>query len=90
MAKEVIIGKKQATFAKEAVNYPGAHRKRLAGTTKGTQTQFWQQYGVTQSGGSRYENARDINTPLRILMVLHLSGTITDEQLGAARAIALQ
>lgn len=90
MAKEVIIGKKQAAFAKEAVNYPGAQRKRLAGTTKGTQTAFWRQYGVTQSGGSRYENGREMDTPLRTLMILHLSGIITDEQLDAARTLSLQ
>ncbi len=90
MAKEVIIGKKQARFAKEAVNYPREQRKRLAGTTLGTQAQFWRQYGVTQSGGSRYEGGREMDTPLRTLMILHLSGVITDEQLEAARLLSAQ
>ncbi len=84
MAQGMCIGAKQAKFALAAVNCPADQRRRLAGTDKGTQTQFWAQYGVTQSGGSRYENGREMDTPLRTLMVLHLSGIVTDSQLAAA------
>jgi transcriptional regulator with XRE-family HTH domain len=38
------------------------------------QTEFWTRYGVTQSGGSRYESGRNIPKPLAILLWLHRSG----------------
>lgn len=50
------------------------------------QSDFWSRYGVTQSGGSRYEAGRNIPAPLKLLLRLHLSGVITDEALQAARA----
>src|SRR5512137_524550 len=34
------------------------------------QEQFWTQIGVTQSGGSRYESARDMPKPVRELLRL--------------------
>lgn len=48
------------------------------------QTDFWKQYGITQSGGSRYESGRNIPKPLAILMRLHRSGKITDKDLADA------
>ena len=33
-----------------------------------TQVEFWERVGVTQSGGSRYENGRRIPTPVRMLL----------------------
>ena len=51
------------------------------------QKDFWNRYGVTQSGGSRYENMRRIPLPTSMLMVLHETGVVTDEQLAAAQAI---
>jgi predicted transcriptional regulator len=50
------------------------------------QGDFWSRYGVTQSGGSRYEAERRMPASLKILMRLHLSGVITDEELKAAKA----
>lgn len=50
------------------------------------QSEFWRRYGVTQSGGSRYESGRDMPAPLQLLMRLHLAGVITDEDMKAARA----
>ena len=50
------------------------------------QSDFWSRYGVTQSGGSRYESGRGMSTPLKILLRLHLSGVITDDDLKAAKA----
>jgi DNA-binding transcriptional regulator YiaG len=48
------------------------------------QTEFWARYGVTQSGGSRYEAGRNIPKPLAILMLLHRSGKLTDKTLAEA------
>lgn len=48
------------------------------------QTTFWTRYGVTQSGGSRYESGRNIPKPLAILLWLHRSGKVTDKDLAEA------
>ncbi len=48
------------------------------------QAEFWRQYGVTQSGGSRYESGRNIPKPLSILLWLHRSGRVTDKDLADA------
>jgi DNA-binding transcriptional regulator YiaG len=48
------------------------------------QKDFWKRYGVTQSGGSRYESGRNIPKPLAILLWLHRSGKVTDKDLGEA------
>ncbi len=48
------------------------------------QKDFWSRYGVTQSGGSRYESDRNIPKPLAILLWLHRTGKITDKDLAAA------
>ncbi len=49
------------------------------------QLQYWSRFGVTQSGGSRYETGRAIPTPTKILMWLVESGRITDADLADAR-----
>lgn len=48
------------------------------------QRDFWAQYGVTQSGGSRYESGRNIPKPLAILLWLHRSGKAADRDLADA------
>ena len=48
------------------------------------QKDFWARYGVTQSGGSRYESGRNIPKPLAILLWLHRSGKVTDKVLAEA------
>lgn len=48
------------------------------------QRDFWSRYGVTQSGGSRYESGRNIPKPLAILLYLHRSGKVTDKDLADA------
>ena len=50
------------------------------------QSDFWSRYGVTQSGGSRYESGRSVPAPLKILLRLHLSGVISEDELKAAKA----
>lgn len=56
---------------------PAAIRK-LRGENQST---FWSRFGVTQSGGSRYETDRAIPKPTAILMALYLSGRIDDKAL---------
>ena len=48
------------------------------------QKDFWARYGITQSGGSRYETGRNIPKPLAILLWLHRSGKVTDKVLAEA------
>ena len=59
---------------------PAAARKKSGAN----QSAFWKKFGVTQSGGSRYENGRGIPLPTRILMALHEAGKISDQDLEAA------
>ncbi|WP_310449563.1 hypothetical protein [Sulfuritalea sp.] len=49
-----------------------------------TQKDFWIRYGVTQSGGSRYESGRNILKPLLTLFWLHRSEKVTDQDLAQA------
>lgn len=55
----------------------GAERKKQGLN----QADFWRRYGVTQSGGSRYESGRNIPKPIAILIWLHRSGKITEKDL---------
>ncbi len=48
------------------------------------QKDFWTRYGVTQSGGSRYESGRNLPKPLAVLLWLHRSGKVTDQDLADA------
>lgn len=49
------------------------------------QSAFWARFGVTQSGGSRYENGRSIPLPLQILMMAYFSGLLTDVDLAKTK-----
>jgi DNA-binding transcriptional regulator YiaG len=42
------------------------------------QTEFWRRFGVTQSGGSRYESGRSMPTPLKVLMQAWIDKLIDD------------
>ena len=53
-------------------------------TTGLNQTDFWAKYGVTQSGGSRYENERSMPTSLKALIILNSTGVLSDKDLAAA------
>lgn len=57
-----------------------AYRKRRGEN----QSQFWTRFGVTQSGGSRYESGRSIPKAVRMLMSLYAAGKITDEDLAGS------
>lgn len=52
------------------------------------QMQFWSRFGVTQSGGSRYEAGRGIPQPTGILAMLYLTGAIDDAALAKAKKAA--
>ena len=59
---------------------------RYRKSTMLNQTLFWQQFGSTQSTGSRYEKGKEIPMPLAMLLLLHASGTISDSHLNWAAA----
>lgn len=53
------------------------------------QQQFWSRFGITQSGGSRYESGRNIPKPAAMLIWLREADKITDQDLqNALKAVA--
>jgi hypothetical protein len=52
--------------------------------SKRNQKDFWNPFGVTQSGGSRYESGRKLAKPLALLIHFWQAGKITDADLGKA------
>lgn len=73
---------KKVKSSKMLANLKG-YRQRLGVN----QHSFWAVFGVTQSGGSRYENERDRPLPLSMLMVLVEAGKLTEADLREARRI---
>ena len=73
-----------AKQAKIDLSNPAELRKK-AGENQAT---YWRKFGVTQSGGSRYEQGRNIPSPTKLLMALHASGKVSDDDLAHARAVA--
>lgn len=49
------------------------------------QTQFWTRFGVTQSGGSRYESGRELPTPLAMLVLAFAAGLLDEKSLEKLR-----
>jgi transcriptional regulator with XRE-family HTH domain len=49
-----------------------------------SQSDFWPRFGVTQSGGSRFERGRSLARPVALLIQLWRSGDISDAQLDKA------
>jgi hypothetical protein len=79
-----MAGKQKRVKPSKALTNVKAYR-----TARGmNQQRFWAALGTTQSGGSRYENARDMPVPVRLLIVLEEQGKITRDDLALARAIA--
>ena len=56
---------------------PGDLRK----STGMNQSDFWKRFGVTQSGGSRYESGRNMPTPLKVLMQAWIDHVVDDAML---------
>jgi transcriptional regulator with XRE-family HTH domain len=61
--------RKKLNFANLQIN------RKLSGLN---QQQYWSRYGITQSGGSRYESGRNIPKPAAMLIWLRETGVITD------------
>lgn len=49
------------------------------------QTEFWSRFGVTQSGGSRYESGREVPAPVAILVLAFADGLLDDAALEKLR-----
>lgn len=49
------------------------------------QSEFWKRFGVTQSGGSRYESGRRLPEPTALLVTAWVHGLITDDALNGLR-----
>ena len=45
------------------------------------QGEFWHRFGVSQSGGSRYEGGRDVPRPLQKLLRLYFAKKISEADL---------
>lgn len=54
------------------------------------QTTFWQLFGVTQSGGSRYEMGRAIPIPITMLLQAYEDGLLDDTVLQTLRERAIK
>ena len=50
------------------------------------QSEYWNRFGVTQSGGSRYESGRAIPTPTKMLIWLAQTGRLAEADLKDALA----
>ncbi len=53
--------------------YTGEELRELRRKLSVNQLEFWTQFHVTQSGGSRYESGRTIPDPVQVLLNLALS-----------------
>lgn len=49
------------------------------------QTEFWGRFGVTQSGGSRYESGREIPAPVAMLLMAFSAGLLDEKALDKLR-----
>lgn len=56
---------------------------------KENQSEFWKRFGVTQSGGSRYESGRPIPKPTALLIAAWLEGEIKDDTLSRLQSAVL-
>ncbi len=45
------------------------------------QSAFWSRFGVTQSGGSRYESGRALPKPVAVLLIAFVDGLLDDATL---------
>jgi hypothetical protein len=74
------MGRPKAIKPSAALTQPKGYRAKR----DENQSEFWMRFGVTQSGGSRYENERTIPDPVALLLVLFDQGKISHEDLLAA------
>lgn len=55
-----------------------------------SQTVFWSRFGVTQSGGSRYESGRVVPLPTAMLLQAFADGLVDDKVLTKLRRRAMR
>lgn len=58
-----------------------AYRERLGES----QAVFWARFGVTQSGGSRYESGRAVPRPTAMLVLAFADGLLDEDTLSKLR-----
>lgn len=51
------------------------------------QKRFWPVFGISQSGGSRFENLRKVSRPVALLLVLLEQGKVSAEDLVQAGVV---
>ena len=66
--------------ADRALSDLASYRKTLGEN----QSAFWSRFGVTQSGGSRYESGRALPKPVAVLLIAFVDGLLDD---GALRRL---
>lgn len=54
------------------------------------QTDFWNRFGVTQSGGSRYESGRSLPPSVAMLVIAFFDGLLDEEALSKLQKRALR
>lgn len=54
------------------------------------QSQFWERFGVSQSGGSRYESGREVPTSVAILVLAFSGELLSNSKLQKLRKLANQ
>lgn len=65
----------------------GVDVKRMRSVAQMNQTLFWEQFGITQSGGSRYEAGRSMPVPTQMLMLAVDKGFLSKDQLTELRKL---
>jgi DNA-binding transcriptional regulator YiaG len=78
------------TKAKKRLDSPLSDLVTLRKSFGENQNKFWSRFGVTQSGGSRYETGRNLPAPVAILMLAFVSGKIDDLSLTKLRSEILK
>ena len=63
--------------AARALSDLASYRKTLGEN----QSAFWSRFGVTQSGGSRYESGRALPKPVVVLLIAFVDGLLDDAAL---------
>ena len=73
--------------AKKRITAALANLKEFRTVRGENQKDFWERFGATQSGGSRYEAGRELPNPAAILVALYVAGIIDDVDLADANDV---
>lgn len=66
---------------REKIGQAIVNPKELRRSSGETQAEFWRRFGVTQSGGSRYECGREIPVSVQLLLGAYVAELVCDEDL---------